>query len=145
MSMPWECFCFDSAFGILCSAIVYAMACLNKSISCILSSSTYQSQISKEYRLLKFCYVPSTSATSSKAFLAFLKWPLTILMRQTRQVVCVINQYIINQMSIVPVISLSFFEVYEIDLQEVYLIDICGLTPTLWDTFLLWLFLIPLM
>jgi hypothetical protein len=29
-------------------------------------------QVSKEYRLFKFCYVPATSATSSKALWAFL-------------------------------------------------------------------------
>jgi len=44
-----------------------------------------------EYRLLKFCYVPPTSATSFKAFLAFLLQPLTVLMRQTRQAVRAIN------------------------------------------------------
>ncbi len=57
------------------------------------------SQISKEYRLLKFCYVPATSATSSKAFLAsflfFLLRPLTVLMKQTRQVLCTIKQSIL--------------------------------------------------
>jgi len=45
----------------------------------------------KKSRLLKFCCVPTTST----AFLAyFLLWPLTVLMRQTREVVCVINQSI---------------------------------------------------
>ncbi len=35
----------------------------------------YMPQISKEYRLLNFCCVPTTSATSSKAFSLFLLQP----------------------------------------------------------------------
>jgi len=49
----------------------------------------------KEYRLLKFCRVPATSAISSKAFslfCVFLLQPLTVLMKQTRQVVHAIMQ-----------------------------------------------------
>jgi hypothetical protein len=42
-------------------------------------------------KLLKVCYVPATSATSSKAFLLR---PFTILMRQTRQVVHAIKRSI---------------------------------------------------
>ncbi len=40
----------------------------------------------RKSRLIKFCYVPTTSAASSNAF---LHWPLTVL---TRQAVCTINQ-----------------------------------------------------
>jgi hypothetical protein len=44
-----------------------------------------------ENRLLKVCYVPATSAASSKAFLLH---PFTVLMRQTRQAVHAIKQSI---------------------------------------------------
>ncbi len=49
--------------------------------------------------MLKFCYVPATSATSYKAFLAFflLFWlrPIALLKRQTRQAVCAIDKSIL--------------------------------------------------
>jgi hypothetical protein len=41
-------------------------------------------------RLLKVCYMPATSAGLSR--LLFLRWPLTVLMKQTRQVVCTLKQ-----------------------------------------------------
>jgi hypothetical protein len=46
-------------------------------------------------RLLKFCYVPATNATSSKAFSLCLLRSLTVLMKQTRQAVCTIKQSIL--------------------------------------------------
>ncbi len=52
-------------------------------------------QISKEYRLLKFCSVPATSATSSKAFSFFLVQPLKELTKETRHVVRTIKQSIL--------------------------------------------------
>ncbi len=40
-------------------------------------------------RLLKVCNVPATSAHLPRLlFICFLLWPLTVLMKQTRQVVC---------------------------------------------------------
>jgi hypothetical protein len=48
---------------------------------------------SLQNRLLEVCYVPATS-TSLKRLL-FLLWPLTVLMKQTRQVVCAIKQSIL--------------------------------------------------
>jgi hypothetical protein len=46
-------------------------------------------------RLLKVCYVPATSAASSKDFfLFFILQPFTVLMRQTRQAVRAIKQSI---------------------------------------------------
>jgi hypothetical protein len=48
---------------------------------------------SLQNRLLKVCYVPATS-TSLKRLL-FLLWPLTVPMKQTRQVVRAIKQSII--------------------------------------------------
>ncbi len=47
---------------------------------------------SPQNRLLKVCYVPTTSA-SSKA--SFFMWPLTVLMKQTRQAVHTIKQTIL--------------------------------------------------
>jgi len=47
--------------------------------------------------LLKFCYVPATSTTSSKALLAFFifwLWPITVLKRQPRQAVHAVDQSI---------------------------------------------------
>ncbi len=52
-------------------------------------------QISKEYRLFKFCCVPATSTTSSEAFSLFLLRPLTVLIKQTRQAVRTIKQSIL--------------------------------------------------
>jgi hypothetical protein len=40
-----------------------------------------------QHRLLKVCYVPATSASLSWLFFFFLRWPLTVLMKQTRQAV----------------------------------------------------------
>jgi hypothetical protein len=50
--------------------------------------------IERKYRLLKVYCVPPTSATFLAYFLSFLLWPLTLLMRQTKQAVCTINQSI---------------------------------------------------
>jgi hypothetical protein len=44
-------------------------------------------------RLLKFCYVPATSAACSRLlFFLFLLWLFTVLMKQTRQAVRTIKQ-----------------------------------------------------
>ncbi len=51
--------------------------------------------MSKKYRLLKLCCVPTTSTTSSKAFSLFLLQQLTVLMKQTRQAVHVLKQSIL--------------------------------------------------
>ncbi len=49
----------------------------------------------KYYRLLKFCYVPATSAACNRLiFFLFLLRTFTVLMKQTRQVVCIIKQSI---------------------------------------------------
>jgi hypothetical protein len=48
---------------------------------------------SLQNRLLKVCYVPATSASLPR--LLFLLRPLTVLMKQTRQVVCDIKQSIL--------------------------------------------------
>jgi hypothetical protein len=48
----------------------------------------------RKNRLLKVCYVPATSTTFLAFFRFFLLWSLTVLMRQTRQAVCAINQSI---------------------------------------------------
>ncbi len=45
--------------------------------------------------LLMVCYVPATSATFLAYFSFFLLWPLTVLMKQTRQAVCAIKQSIL--------------------------------------------------
>jgi hypothetical protein len=48
----------------------------------------------RKYRLLKVYYVPATRSKFLAYFLSFLLWPLTLLMRQTKQAVCTINQSI---------------------------------------------------
>ncbi len=48
---------------------------------------------SLQNRLLKVCYVPATSTGLWR--LLFLLWPLTVLMKQTRQAVCTIKQSIL--------------------------------------------------
>ncbi len=48
---------------------------------------------SLQNRLLKVCYVPATSTSLPR--LLFLLWPLTVLMKQTRQVVCTVKQSIL--------------------------------------------------
>ncbi len=45
-------------------------------------------------RLLKVCYVSTTSAVLIALVYTFLLWPLTVLMKQTRQPVHAVNQYI---------------------------------------------------
>jgi hypothetical protein len=51
--------------------------------------------IERKNRLLKVCYVPTTTATFLAFFLFFLLWPLTELMKQTRQAVRVLKQSIL--------------------------------------------------
>ncbi len=46
----------------------------------------------RKNRLLKFCYVPVTSAAHNR--LLFLLWLFTVLMKQTRQAVCAVKQSI---------------------------------------------------
>ncbi len=56
--------------------------------------------IERKYRLLKVCYVPATSTTFLPLFSSFLLRPLTVLMRQTRQVVHAINQSIFPKLDV---------------------------------------------
>jgi hypothetical protein len=47
---------------------------------------------SLQNRLLKVCYVRATSACLPRLlFILFLLWPLTVLMKQTRQAVCTVK------------------------------------------------------
>jgi len=56
-------------------------------------------------RMLKFCYVPVTSAARNRLlFFLFLLWPFTAIMKQARQAVRAIKQSI-------------FLDVY-VDIQE---------------------------
>jgi hypothetical protein len=49
----------------------------------------------RKNRLLKFCFVPATSAAHNRLlFFSFLLQPFTVLMKQTRQAVCTIKQSI---------------------------------------------------
>jgi hypothetical protein len=49
----------------------------------------------RKNRLLKFCYVPATSAAHNRLlFFLFLLRPFTVLMKQTRQAVCTAKQSI---------------------------------------------------
>jgi hypothetical protein len=56
-------------------------------------------QLYKKSRLLKFCFVPATSARSSRGF---LQQPPTVLTRQKWQVIHAINQSIFNMMFMTP-------------------------------------------
>ncbi len=51
--------------------------------------------IKRKNILLKVWHVPATSATFLAFFLFFLRWPLTVLMKQTRQAVCAVKQSIL--------------------------------------------------
>jgi hypothetical protein len=55
---------------------------------------------SLQNRLLKVCYVPATNAGLPR--LLFLLQPLTVLMKQTRQVVCGIKQSTLLMSMVVP-------------------------------------------
>jgi len=57
------------------------------------SSYTLTINIKRQNRLLKVCYVLATSAGLPR--LLFLLRPLTVLIRQTRQEVCTINQSVL--------------------------------------------------
>ncbi len=51
---------------------------------------------SLQNRLLKACYVPATGASLPRLlFIYFLLWPLTVLMKQTRQAVHAVKQSIL--------------------------------------------------
>ncbi len=50
---------------------------------------------SLQNRLLKVCYVPATSGSLSRLLFIFLRWLLTVLMKQTRQAVCTFKQSIL--------------------------------------------------
>ncbi len=50
--------------------------------------------IKRKNRLLKVCYVPTTSATFLAFFPFLLLWPFIVLMKQTRQAVCAFKQSI---------------------------------------------------
>ncbi len=58
------------------------------------SSQVRSIDIERKNRLLKVWYVPTTSTTFLAFFPFFLLWPLTVLMKQTRQVVCAVKQSI---------------------------------------------------
>ena len=70
-----------------CPMTSQADACSYCMGSVLISSQIYP-KTSKKYRLLKFCYVPATSAARNRLlFFLFLLRPFTVLMKQTRQVV----------------------------------------------------------
>jgi hypothetical protein len=50
---------------------------------------------SLQNRLLKVCYVPCSSARLPRLLFIFLLWPLTVLIKQTRQVVRAIKKSIL--------------------------------------------------
>jgi hypothetical protein len=77
-------------------------------------------------RLLKVCCVPATSAGLPRVsflFFFFLQWPFTVLIRQTRQAVCVIKQSI-------------FLDVYACN-DFTYNIDKCDITCMFLFTFII--------
>ncbi len=59
-------------------------------------------------RLLKVCYVPATSTVLMSSFLLFLLRPLTVLMKQTKQLVCAVSSlFTWMSMAITEVLSYS--------------------------------------
>jgi hypothetical protein len=56
----------------------------------LLSISVISIDIERKNRLLRVCYVPTTSTTFLAPFF-FLLWPLTVIMKQTMQAVCTID------------------------------------------------------
>ncbi len=64
-------------------------------VGAYLSEASIDIERRRKNRLLKVCYVPTHSATFLAFFSFFVLWPLTVLMRQTRQAVCTIKQSIL--------------------------------------------------
>ncbi len=58
-------------------------------------NTTLSIDIERKNRLLEVCYVPATSATFLAFFSFFLLWPLTVLMKQTRQAVHAVKRFIL--------------------------------------------------
>jgi len=64
-------------------------ACMHIHAYCISTDHRYRKSLN---RLLKVRYVPATNAALIAFFSCFFLWPLTVLMKQTRQPVCAIKQ-----------------------------------------------------
>ncbi len=65
------------------------------SIHRFLKKDVYTKILKVQNRLLKVCYVPGTSAILSRLLFLFLRWPLTVLMKQTRQAVRAFKQSVL--------------------------------------------------
>jgi hypothetical protein len=59
----------------------------------------------RKNRLLKFCYLPATSAAHNR--LLFLLQPFAVLMKQTRQAVCTVKQSIFVDVYASPSVIVS--------------------------------------
>jgi hypothetical protein len=67
-------------------------------------------------RLLKFCYVPATSAARNRLlFVLFLLWPFTVLMKQTRQAVRAIKQSIFLDVYVHKHLDIVYFQIPVLD------------------------------
>jgi hypothetical protein len=81
MDIPWECLC--CAFALVPLIDIESL----------------------HNRLLKFCYVPTTSAVRNSLLFFVLLLSFTVLMKQTRQALCVIKQSIFRlSKSMVPLV-----------------------------------------
>jgi hypothetical protein len=79
------------ALSTFISMIVYTY--LGFVVKHVCNLNFYAQILKVQNRLLKVCYVPATSASLSR--LLFLRWPLTVLMKQTRQAVHAFKQSIL--------------------------------------------------
>jgi len=72
-------------------------------MSCSVSLSLPHRYQKLKNRLLKFCYVPATSAAHNRLlFFLFLLRPFTVLMKQTRQAVRAVKQSIFLDVYALP-------------------------------------------
>jgi hypothetical protein len=87
-------------FGILAFFIPNLLHLKQKSFCCLIRFCAIRSMFGLTHRYLKnidclsFVMCPQQAPHLPRAFLAFLLQPLTVLIRQTRQVVCASNQSI---------------------------------------------------
>ncbi len=75
----------NNTFLAYFSFLFFFAAATNSTNETNMTGSAYIDIESFQNRLLKVCYVPASSAGLNR--LLFLLWPLTVLMKQTRQVV----------------------------------------------------------
>jgi hypothetical protein len=96
MAMPWKCFCFDYSLvqHVVPLSMQLPLAKLFLSAwagQCLVYNIDIKSL---QNRLLKVCCVLKTSTCLPRLLFIFLLWPITVLIKQTRQAILVIKQSI---------------------------------------------------